>query len=202
MLTYSPSIVAASIKVLEESATPDMQCTFAPGSFKGGQIGELEEKPGLSAGAWQMRPSSRGYVEAKSNRSGDAPAINPRYLSEEADRRAIIGGLRFARRMFAAPALKQFVRAESLPGTQVQSDDELLDYARRNGSTCYHASCTCMMGSHAMGGRRRRAARARSRRAQGHRHLGDAGGDLDQHQRADNHDRRKGATMIRGAARQ
>ncbi len=59
------------------------RCTFAPGSFKGGQIGELEETPGLSAGAWQMRPLSRGYVEAKSNRPGDMPAINPRYLSEE-----------------------------------------------------------------------------------------------------------------------
>ena len=102
-------IVAASAKVLEESATPDMQVTFAPGSFKGGQIGELEETPGLSAGAWQMRPLSRGYVEAKSNRPGDAPAINPRYLSEEPDRRAIIGGLRMARRIFAAPALKPFV---------------------------------------------------------------------------------------------
>ena len=97
-----------------------------------------------------MRPLSRGYVEAKSNRPGDMPAINPRYLSEEADRRAIIGGLRFARRMFAAPPLNQFVREESLPGGQVQTDDELLDYARRNGSTCYHASCTCMMGSHSM----------------------------------------------------
>jgi choline dehydrogenase len=94
-----------------------------------------------------MRPLSRGYVEAKSNRPGDMPAINPRYLSET-DRRAIVGGLRLARRIFAAPALQRFVREESFPGTQVQTDDELLDYARRNGGTCYHASCTCMMGSH------------------------------------------------------
>jgi choline dehydrogenase len=127
-----------------------VQVTFAPGSFKGGQIGELEETPGLSAGAWQMRPLSRGYVEAKTNRPGDAPAINPRYLSEESDRRAIVGGLRLARRLFAAPALQRFVREETLPGPQVQSDDELLDYARRNGGTCYHASCTCLMGQHAM----------------------------------------------------
>jgi choline dehydrogenase len=52
--------------------------------------------------------------------------------------------------MFGSPAFKQFVRGESLPGAQVQTDDELLDYARRNGSTRYHASCTCKMGSHAM----------------------------------------------------
>lgn len=150
MMTYSPSLVAASIKVLESSATPDVQVTFVPGSFKGGQIGELERTPGLSAGAWQMRPLSRGYVEAKSNQPGDAPAINPRYLSDETDRRAIIGGIRFARRLFDTPALKQFAREESLPGRDVQTDDELLDYARRNGGTCYHASCTCMMGSHPM----------------------------------------------------
>ena len=50
-----------------------------------------------------------------------------------------------ARRIFAPPPLKQFVREETLPGNQIQSDDELLDYARRAGSTCYHASCTCVI---------------------------------------------------------
>ena len=149
MLSYSPSLVAASVKVLEGSATPDMQITFAPGSFEGGQMGALERTPGLSAGAWQMRPLSRGYVEARSSDPRQQPAINPRYLSEESDQRAMIGGLRFARRLFDAPALKQYVREESLPGRALQSDDELLDYARRNGGTCYHASCTCMMGPHA-----------------------------------------------------
>ena len=150
MLTYSPSLVAASVKVLPSSATSDMQITFAPGSFKDGQIGELEEAPGLSAGAWQMRPLSRGYVKAKSNRPEDMPLINPRYLSDETDRMALLGGLRFARRMFDTPALKPYVLAESLPGKDVQTDDELLDYARRYGGTCYHASCTCMMGQHPM----------------------------------------------------
>jgi choline dehydrogenase len=150
MLSYSPSLVAASVKVLEESATPDMQITFAPGSFKGGMIGELEDEPGLSGGAWQMRPLSRGYVEAKTRNPGDMPAINPRYLSEDTDRRAVLGGLRFARRLFDAPALKQYTGVETYPGKDLQTDDELLDYARSYGGTCYHASCTCLMGDHAM----------------------------------------------------
>jgi choline dehydrogenase len=134
--------------VLAESATPDMQISFAPGSFKDGQIGQLEAEPGLTGGPWQMRPLSRGYVLAKSPNPGDPPAINPRYLTEETDRRAIVGGLHFVRRIFQAPALQPYVGDERLPGVQVQRDDELLDYARRNGNTVYHASCTCMMGSH------------------------------------------------------
>jgi choline dehydrogenase len=149
MLTYSASLIAASVKILPESATPDVQISFAPGSFKDGQIGQLEEDPGLTGGPWQMRPSSRGYVLAKTADPHDQPAINPRYLTEESDRRASIGGLKFVRRIFNAPALQPYVGEERLPGAQVQSDDELLDYAKRNGNTVYHATCTCMMGPQA-----------------------------------------------------
>src|SRR5207302_523980 len=99
---------------------------------------------------WPMRPRSRGYVEARSARPDDPPAINPRYLSEETDRRAVIGGLRMARRLFAAPALEKYVIGENLPGSDIQSDDELLDYARQYGSTVFHATCTCKMGPDAM----------------------------------------------------
>jgi choline dehydrogenase len=147
MLTYSASLAAASVKVLPESATPDVQCSFAPGSFKDGMIGELDEFPGMTGGVWQMRPLSRGYVEAKSADPHQAPAINPRYFSEETDRRAVVAGLRFLRRIFAAPALARHCGPELLPGVEVESDEGLLDYARKKGSTVYHATCTCKMGS-------------------------------------------------------
>src|SRR4029077_6134660 len=41
MLTYSASLCAASVKVLGESATPDVQCVFAPASYKPGLIRKL-----------------------------------------------------------------------------------------------------------------------------------------------------------------
>src|SRR5207244_5524613 len=74
------------------------------------------------------------------------PAINPRYLSHETDRRAAVRGLRAARRLFAAPALQPYVVGEILPGQDVESDEALLDYLRQTGSTVFHATCTCKMG--------------------------------------------------------
>jgi choline dehydrogenase len=146
LLTYAASLVAASVKVLEESATPDVQILFANASFAPGPIRKLDTRPGMTGGMWQMRPLSTGYVEAKSSDPRQAPAINPRYLSHETDRRAAIGGLRAIRTLFAAPVLKPYLVGEILPGAQVQSDDELLHYLRQTGSTVFHATCTCKMG--------------------------------------------------------
>jgi choline dehydrogenase len=150
MLTFGASLCAASVKVLPESATPDVQCVFAPASYKPGLIRKLDHRPGITGGPWQMRPLSRGYVLAQSPDPRKQPAINPRYLSETTDQRAMVGGLKFLRRLFAAPALAKHIIEENVPGPSVQSDDELLDYARQNGSTVYHASCSCMMGNHPM----------------------------------------------------
>jgi len=150
LLTYAASLVGASVKFLEESATPDVQILFANASFAPGPIRRLDDRPGMTGGMWQMRPLSRGYVEAKSADPHLAPAINPRYLSEETDRRAAIGGLRMARRLLHAPALAPYFVGEILPGTEIVGDDELLDYARQYGSTVFHATCTCKMGPDAM----------------------------------------------------
>ncbi|HXA20964.1 MAG TPA: GMC family oxidoreductase N-terminal domain-containing protein [Acetobacteraceae bacterium] len=146
ILTYAASLVAASVKVLPESATPDVQALFAHGSYAPGVSRQLDTIPGMTCGMWQMRPLSRGYVEARSPRPQDQPNINPRYFSDETDRRAAVGGLRWIRKLFAAPALAKYVVAETVPGNVVQSDDELLDYVRQTGGTVFHATCTCKMG--------------------------------------------------------
>ena len=83
------------------------------GHLRAGQLqGRPDRRTGARPPASAPAPGRCGRCRAamsrrKSNRPGDMPAINPRYLSDESDRRAIIGGLRFARRLFAAPPLKQ-----------------------------------------------------------------------------------------------
>jgi choline dehydrogenase len=46
----------------------------------------------------------------------------------------MVGGLLFLRRLFAAPALAQYVICETTPGPGVATDDEPLNFARQNGS--------------------------------------------------------------------
>ncbi len=150
MLTYAASLVAASVKVLPESATPDVQALFASASYAPGPTRQLDTKPGMTSGIWQMRPESRGYVEARTADPRDQPAINPNYLAEDRDRRTIIAGMRTVRDWFNAPALKQFLVAETLPGHDVQTDDEFLSYARQTGTTVFHATCSCRMGPDVM----------------------------------------------------
>ena len=147
MLTYAASLLAASVKVLPESATPDVQALFASASFALGPKRVLDTKPGMTSGVWQMRPESHSYVEAKSADPHEQPAINPNYMAEDRDRRTVIAGLRKVREWFNTPALKQYLVAETFPGIDVQSDDEFLAYAREIGSTVFHATCSCKMGS-------------------------------------------------------
>jgi len=75
-----------------------------------------------------------------------APAITPNYLSDPGDARVLIAGMRFTRDIFAAPAIAEYSVQETLPGPDVQTDDELIDYARHFGNTIYHPVGTCRMG--------------------------------------------------------
>ena len=202
MLSYSPSIVAASVKVLESSATPDMQCTFAPGSLKDGQMGELErdarsERRGMADAAFVAR-LCRGEVEPSRRHAGDQPALSVgRNRPARHHRRAAICQADIRRTRAEA-----FVQEETLPGARCPDRRRV---ARLCAAQRQHVlSCQLHLhdGSASEERRRQRVACARHRRAAGHRCLGDAGGHLDQHQRADDHDRRKGCGHDQGRAQQ
>jgi choline dehydrogenase len=146
ILATSPSQVHVFWKSFEGLDAPDLQCVFTPGSYKQGAVYVLDDYPGVSAGAWPHRPQSTGYVRARSTDVFEDPVVQPNYLSDPQDRRATIGGLRLVRRLLSTPELAQYLQNETLPGPDVTTDDELLDYSYRNGTTCYHLIGTARMG--------------------------------------------------------
>ncbi|MBV1797222.1 GMC family oxidoreductase [Siccirubricoccus sp. G192] len=146
ILATAPSHVHVFWKSFEGLDAPDLQCVFTPGSYREGRAYILDDYPGMTAGAWQHRPESTGWVRARSTDVFEDPEIQPNYLSDPMDRRVHLGGMRLVRRMLGTPELAPYVERETLPGPEVQSDDELLDFARRNGSTTYHLIGTARMG--------------------------------------------------------
>ncbi len=149
LLGMSPAHVGAFIRSQPQLSRPDLQLVFTPASYADGVIGKLQTVPGMTNGLWVMRPQSRGFVRAVSGDVSQAPRIQPNYLAEQSDRELTVAGLRWCRRLLATQALEPFRDTETLPGADAQTDDELIDYARRTGATVYHAVSTCRMGSDA-----------------------------------------------------
>ena len=51
------------------------------------------------------------------------------------------------RNILAAPALKSYCVEEVDPGAKIVSDEDVLEFCRRTGSTVYHPTSTCRMGN-------------------------------------------------------
>ena len=127
------------------AATPDIQASLALYSVQ--NIGDaVHPFSGVTAVCTLLRPESRGFVRIKSADPRQAPAIHPNYLAAEKDCATMLAGLRALRRIVQAPAMAQHIAAEVEPGPGCESDDELLDFIRRRGSTVYHPVSTCRMG--------------------------------------------------------
>lgn len=144
-LTASPAFAGAFVKLLPQSSEPDTQIHFFPWS-----VDRMDQGPhpfsGVTILANQSRPESRGHIRITSRDAATAPAIVANYLSTETDRRAVIAAGKFERLLARSSALGRIITDEMLPGVEVWSDEDFLDYARREGQSAYHPVGTCRMG--------------------------------------------------------
>ncbi len=145
-LTVSAGYATAFFRSNDHVATPDVEVHFI--TFSTNKMGEaLHPFPGFTASVCQLRPESRGDIHIRSRDPLAAPAIRVNYLATETDRQTNVDGLRRLRAIMQAPAMAGFMETELEPGLSLASDADLLTYCRRTGSTIYHPSGTCTMGT-------------------------------------------------------
>jgi choline dehydrogenase len=154
LLTLSAAHIAVFTRSRPDLAGPDIQYHILPATMDAEklaneQVMDLEKEPGLTIAPCQLRPESRGSVHLKSADPHAHPAILPNYLADASDREVVIAGLRFGRRIAATQPLAAFIDHETNPGAAAQSDEDLLAYARQQGTTIYHPVGTCAMGRQA-----------------------------------------------------
>ncbi|MGB1182199.1 MAG: GMC family oxidoreductase [Candidatus Puniceispirillaceae bacterium] len=132
--------------------TPDIQYHIAHASFENPAKRVFDKFPGLTFGACQLRPHSTGYIHITSGDPFAHPTIQPNYLDAEIDQQVLIASMRIARDIMSSDVMRDEVVRETKPGRDIQSDAELLAYARETGVTLYHPVSTCRMGDNPKNG--------------------------------------------------
>lgn len=100
----------------------------------------------FTASVCNLNPTSRGSVVIQSPDPMHAPAIHPNYLHTEEDRKVAADSLRMVRKIVSQPALAPYRPSEYRPGTQFQTDDELVKLAGDIATTIFHPVGTAKMG--------------------------------------------------------
>ncbi|MFB4252773.1 GMC family oxidoreductase [Pseudomonas idahonensis] len=147
-LSMAPSQLGAFARSGPEQTSANLEYHVQPLSLE--RFGEpLHSFPAFTASVCDLRPQSRGRIQIRSVEPGDAPLIQPNYLSHPEDLRVAADAIRLTRRIVGAPALQPFKPSEYLPGPQLQSEEQLHEAAARIGTTIFHPVGTCRMGSDA-----------------------------------------------------
>jgi choline dehydrogenase len=145
-LTFGVTSAQVFTRSREGLASPDLQLLFTPASYDASGFGQLERAAGMTVAVCPVRPDSRGTIMAASADPFAKPVITPNYLSAASDGRVLVEGMRITRRILAQAAVARHSVVETLPGPDVATDEALLDYCRRCGTTIFHPVGTCRMG--------------------------------------------------------
>jgi choline dehydrogenase len=94
-----------------------------------------------------MYSNSRGSVKITSRDPKAHPALRFNYLSTPEDRREWVEAIRIARDILGQPAMAPYNGGEISPGPTAQTDEQILNWVRKDGETALHPSCTCRMGA-------------------------------------------------------
>ena len=97
-----------------------------------------------------MYSDARGSVKITSSDPRAKPALRFNYLSTDQDRREWVEAIRVTRTILGQPAFAPFSTGEISPGADVETDEQILDWVRRDGETALHPSCTARMGIDAL----------------------------------------------------
>lgn len=147
------SFPAANVGAFAKSSTsgdrPIFQIHFTPGAGSMDENGNMvpSEDSGVNATITNIRPTSRGSVHASSTDPQAFPDILHNYLGTEADQKLAVEAFRLLRSIYQSPTFSVHRTYEMVPGEAVQSDEEILDYWRKEGMSVYHPVGSAKMGA-------------------------------------------------------
>jgi choline dehydrogenase len=132
------------IRSNDEVAYPNVMFHFLPIAVR--YDGTAPQGHGYQLHVGPMYSDARGSVKITSTDPRVHPALRFNYLSTEQDRREWIECVRAARTILNQHAFDPYNGGELSPGSGVETDEQILDWVRRDAETALHPSCTAKLG--------------------------------------------------------
>ena len=141
----------AFVRTRPELRQPDLQLYFVPASFTGigrkpGNRLRLDAPQAFSFIVCPLRPTSRGRIRIADADFRSPPRVQLNYLETDADKAAMIRGVRYVHSLIETRAMRALIEAPLLPFPTTDRDDEILTYLRASSSAQFHPAGACRMG--------------------------------------------------------
>ncbi|WDE10218.1 GMC family oxidoreductase [Thalassomonas haliotis] len=154
--TTNGAVLAVIKKSMQERPLPDLFCFALLALFKGYfPTYSKMLADNLNYLTWAVlkahTKNTGGEVTLRSGDPTDTPYINFRYFEEGNDAKgedldSVVEGIKFVRKMTRPLIEKGLIAEEELPGSDVQTDEQLKKFVRDH-AWGHHASCTCPIGT-------------------------------------------------------
>lgn len=132
---------------------PDLQLHFYPVGYDLGPellsaaSAKMPPEPVVTIAASVGNPFSRGAVQLSGAKARDLPVIRHELIGDPRDVATLIEACKLIERIFAAPSMARFVKADRNPAMAPQDDSGWEAFVRANTNISYHPVGTCRMGS-------------------------------------------------------
>ena len=132
---------------IEDENWPSLQLFFFPAMPTPYPEAGSSSRHGMTFVSSVNRPHSHGEVTLASANPLDRPMINPNYLSDPEDMKVAVAGVRWNLEIMKGRAFDSVRANATFPQTLPDTDAELEAHIRRDGTTIWHVSGTCKMGT-------------------------------------------------------
>jgi choline dehydrogenase len=144
-MSMAPSQFGMFTKSDVSLETPDLEYHVQPLSTD--KLGDpLHPYPAITVSVCNLRPESVGSCHISTTDVSVQPDIKLNYLSAENDKRIAVTSIRQARKIMTAKTLEKYSPHEVLPGSEIESEEDLVREAGNIATTIFHPVGTCKMG--------------------------------------------------------
>ena len=143
-LAGGPTPAGAFVSTRKGVTRPNLQLHFLPLSMS--KPGIINNFDGYTINISLSRPKSKGRVRIISSDPTKHPLIEANYLSEKHDKTELIEGIKISRKIANSKAFQKYNIIEIKPGSNCNSQIDLLNYIKDNAGSLYHPIGTCRMG--------------------------------------------------------